>query len=1081
MSVNYLVVDSNNTLNGDDQFKRFYNLNIDKMTTNYNPISSMKRLISLSALPFSLWFILILNSSGLLTAQVCSGDITLTTQAQVDAFSCTSVTGYLIINGSGITNLNGLSGLTSVGDFLGISNTSITNVAGLSSLTSVQGNIFFSSNTALTNVDGLSALSTAGGMDFFGNTNLTNVNGLSGLATIGGNLTFTVNPKLANLNGLSNLTSIGGGITINGNSLLANINGLSNLTFLGTTLVITNNAALTHLNALSGLTAVPGGFLIVRDNANLTQIDGLINVSSVGGFLHVINNDKLTNLNGLGSLSSLPGGLTITGNAILNSFCGLYYISSLGPITSFTLNTNQTNPTQANIVAAGPCPNCPAPVARCKNITVTLDGNGNSSIQFSDINNGSSTPCGLASGTVSPTTFTCGNVGTNTVTLTVTDVNGNSSSCTATVTVVDNVPPVPICQNVTVQLDDTGTGSTTPASVNYLSSDNCGIASLSLSVMNFSCADVGPNTVTLTVTDVNNNPATCMATVTVEDNTLPVVTCPEFTATFSACADEIDANTPSGTFFPVGDLANFSVAAGGVYVASFDLTTCVTDNCVGEGFQAAFVDSYAENRIPGCSVDIVNVVAIRDAAGNQAADSIFFRFTFAFDGDPPVITCPANTNIECGVTPTAAATDASATSGCGTPIVTVSDAVINGEPNIAGTTYTFTYTATDGCGKMSTCDQVFTVIDNTPPTITCFNQTIIFNGEPSIPLVGADLVDATDNCGETTTTLSPNSISSSQVGQTVPVLVIVSDINNNSSTCTSQITVGGLPSGWSQNANGVGCAGGNDIDYNATTQVWTSTSTNCYYSSPFTMDATAFAQRTLCGNGSITAQVTGIIGSSLGWAGVVMRESNDPGAKKAQLTTNMSNFSRREFRTMTNGSAFPQQFPSQNRRWLRLVRSGNQFAMYVSANGVNWAFAGAQNIQMNSCIEIGLVTTNYNANSTVTATFANVAFTGNGSMQYGLQTDNGNIAANAPYDADFSVYPNPTSGELNVSLLGYAGRAVTMEVYSTMGQLLFTHKVDAAHNMDEIIDLSQFANGMYLIRVDSEGVPAAVKRVTLAR
>jgi FtsP/CotA-like multicopper oxidase with cupredoxin domain len=65
-----------------------------------------------------------------------------------------------------------------------------------------------------------------------------------------------------------------------------------------------------------------------------------------------------------------------------------------------------------------------------------------------------------------------------------------------------------------------------------------------------------------------------------------------------------------------------------------------------------------------------------------------------------------------------------------------------------------------------------------------------------------------------------------------------------------------------------------------------------------------------------------------------MRESNAPGAKKAQLMTNLSNLSRREFRTATNGAAQPQQFPSQNRYWLRIVRAGNQFTMYVSANGM---------------------------------------------------------------------------------------------------------------------------------------------------
>ena len=52
--------------------------------------------------------------------------------------------------------------------------------------------------------------------------------------------------------------------------------------------------------------------------------------------------------------------------------------------------------------------------------------------------------------------FTCAEVGANTVTFTVTDNNGNVSTCTSTVTVEDNVNPTAICQDITVQLDASG-------------------------------------------------------------------------------------------------------------------------------------------------------------------------------------------------------------------------------------------------------------------------------------------------------------------------------------------------------------------------------------------------------------------------------------------------------------------------------------------------------------------------------------------------------------------------------------------------------------------------------------------------
>jgi hypothetical protein len=116
------------------------------------------------------------------------------------------------------------------------------------------------------------------------------------------------------------------------------------------------------------------------------------------------------------------------------------------------------------------------------------------------------------------------NVGITTVSASVMDAAGNSSSCNFNVFVNDAEPPMAICQNVTVQLDANGNGSTTALAVDNGSTDACGIDTYELSRTAFTCADVGANPVVLTVTDVNGNPATCDAVVTVEDNIAPVIT-----------------------------------------------------------------------------------------------------------------------------------------------------------------------------------------------------------------------------------------------------------------------------------------------------------------------------------------------------------------------------------------------------------------------------------------------------------------------------------------------------------------------------------------------------------------------------
>jgi uncharacterized protein YrzB (UPF0473 family) len=182
-----------------------------------------------------------------------------------------------------------------------------------------------------------------------------------------------------------------------------------------------------------------------------------------------------------------------------------------------------------------------APVAVCQNITVQLDNSGNATITASQINNGSNDACGIQSLALNITIFNCANVNGNTVILTVTDVNSNTSTCSANVTIEDNVAPIAVCQNVTVQLDNTGNGSTTAASVNNGSSDNCAIATLALSQTTFVCSEVGANTEILTVTDVNGNSTTCSTTITVEDNVAPVAVCQSITVqldnTLGQCYD----------------------------------------------------------------------------------------------------------------------------------------------------------------------------------------------------------------------------------------------------------------------------------------------------------------------------------------------------------------------------------------------------------------------------------------------------------------------------------------------------------------------------------------------------------------
>ena len=694
------------------------------------------------------------------------------------------------------------------------------------------------------------------------------------------------------------------------------------------------------------------------------------------------------------------------------------------------------------------------PAANCRNLVVNIGPTGLAIVPATALNNGS-TGCGTLSLLVngqSSLIFDCNSLGQHTVTLTVTDGQGSTATCSASIEVRDVLAPVIACPTAqTLLLGANCSASLPDYRILATALDNCGEPGVTQSpAAGTTVSGAGNMTVTLTVTDISGNTAQCSFTVVKVDNTPPTIAC------------------PAAQTLPLG--ANCSAS-----LPDFRSLATANDNCG--------VQSVAQSPAPATVVsgagNMTVTLTVTDINGNTAQCS----FTVAkVDNIPPSIACPQTQTLILGPDCSASLPDyrglATVADNCGEPGVTQSPAAgttVSGAGNM-----TVTLTVTDISGNTAQCNFTVVKVDNTPPVVQCFDQTLIFNGEESFALDADDLVEASDNCGVGSIQLSVDAITCEQLGQTVPFNATATDLSGNANSCTASVTVTGLPCGWSQQPDGVGCANGNSIAYAPPTGIWTATSTNCFYGPPFNSDATAFAQRTLCGDGSITAQVTSIDGS--GWAGVVMRESNAAGAKKAQLMTNLSNFSRREFRTVTNAAAQPQQFPSQNRYWLRLVRAGNQFSMFVSPNGMAWYLAGAQQIQMSSCIQMGLVVTNYQQTSTVAATFANVSYSGGVSTPLNTHAplNPHNLAALVDIP-EFSVFPNPTSGELNLDLTQYAGRSVRIELYSTEGRLLQFAEVDEVNTFIEQIELSAYQSGMYLVKVKSEGLPDAIRRVALTR
>ncbi len=82
---------------------------------------------------------------------------------------------------------------------------------------------------------------------------------------------------------------------------------------------------------------------------------------------------------------------------------------------------------------------------------------------------------------------------------------------------------------------------------------------------------------------------------------------------------------------------------------------------------------------------------------------------------------------------------------------------------------------------------------------------------------------------------------------------------------------------------------------------------------------------------------------------------------------------------------------------------------------------------------------------------------------------------------DYSVYPNPTSGELNIFLQEYAGRNALIEIFSLEGTLLKSIRIDEVHQTTETIHLDAYPTGMYFVKLKSAGLPDVTKRIVLTK
>jgi len=364
-----------------------------------------------------------------------------------------------------------------------------------------------------------------------------------------------------------------------------------------------------------------------------------------------------------------------------------------------------------------------------------------------------------------------------------------SASCTQKIHVnaVDTSPPT-----LTVPPDVTATTSTCSALLDdelgvASATDNC-TASVNIvrtGVPRVACPTpgnpgrtcesfifpVGTTDVTYTATDAAGNTATGVQHVTVLEQTPP---------TFTFVPGDLSFNTGAGA------------TSCGTFVGDATLgTATVADNCDTTVIRSGVP---AGNNFP------VGVTVITYTAKANPSVTATQRVTVV-DNTPPVVTAPGPVTLftgagatSCGVTVSNLNTTfgvGSATDNCpGVGAVTRSGVPAGNNFPVGQTT--LTYSATDAHSNSASATQVVTVVDNTPPVISCPANITVYlplNSTATSMPVSYPSATATDNCaGAITFGYSIASGSTFTVG-TTPITVTATDAHNNSSSCTFTVTV----------------------------------------------------------------------------------------------------------------------------------------------------------------------------------------------------------------------------------------------------------------------------------------------------
>ena len=184
-----------------------------------------------------------------------------------------------------------------------------------------------------------------------------------------------------------------------------------------------------------------------------------------------------------------------------------------------------------------------------------------------------------------------------------------------------------------------------------------------------------------------------------------------------------------------------------------------------------------------------------------------------------------------------------------------------------------------------------------------------------------------------------------------------------------------LPAPWASRDIGSPPAAGSAVESGGTFTV-----RGAGYDIWYTHDQFHYVYQPVTGDVDIRAHVTGLEYVHP-WtkAGVMIRESFSTGSRHATTFVSARKGLSFQRRVSTGGSSSATAGGSAGAPyWVRVVRAGQLFSSYVSADGASWKLVGTETIAMSSTVYVGLAVVSKDPGDTAISSFASVTVNGSG-------------------------------------------------------------------------------------------------------